>query len=98
MIAPHSDRAPIRTCVGCGTRDHQRGLVRLRIESLGLLSAATPGGSGRSAYVHPRRTCIERVSKRRLLARSLASTPVPQQYESLLDRLHADPTVVISEA
>ena len=64
---------PVRTCVGCGKRAAQRELLRLQAALDGRMVTVPPGntGGGRSAYVHSRRSCIDRLAKSRLLTRSL---------------------------
>ena len=62
---------PVRTCVGCRGRGAKADLVRLVVAD-GVI-AMDPGGSrsGRGAYVHPRRTCVETAMSRGALARAL---------------------------
>ena len=62
---------PVRTCIGCGCREFQSGLLRLQVPPGGGLAVAERPVRGRSAYVHDRRSCIEAVVKSRILRRSL---------------------------
>jgi len=66
-------RQPVRTCVGCGGSAAQHELLRLQVSPDGRMVVVAPGGAraGRSAYVHGRRDCVDRLAKSRLLRRSL---------------------------
>ena len=73
---PEAARAPAptpraRSCAGCGERvslEHrERELVRLVIADGGMVAVDSRGSAfGRGAYVHPRRTCLERAAQRGL--------------------------------
>ena len=68
----HERDDPIRTCVGCGTREPQAPMLRLQVASCRrVVVLAERPVRGRSAYVHDRRQCIEAVAKSRILRRSL---------------------------
>ena len=73
-----------RTCVGCGARDAQANLVRLQPmhgaepgceEAPGqqpvVITVVDKPGPGRSAYLHSRKGCVDRIGKARALGRSL---------------------------
>ena len=66
-------RQPVRTCVGCGKSAVQHELQRLQAGSDGRMVVVAPGQAspGRSAYVHGRSGCVDRLAKSRLLRRSL---------------------------
>ena len=70
-VARIKARHPVRTCIGCGTREPQAQLLRLQVPSSGGLELVERPVRGRSAYVHDRRQCIEAVVKSRILRRSL---------------------------
>lgn len=56
--------APIRTCVGCGSRELQNRLVRLFLGQDGQLMVGH--GHGRGGYLHPRRSCVQAFTKTRV--------------------------------
>ncbi|MFP6626653.1 MAG: YlxR family protein [Deltaproteobacteria bacterium] len=58
-----------RTCVGCRVRSPQADM--LRIQAHDRLGPVEVPGPGRSAYVHRRQECVEALSSRRHLERSL---------------------------
>jgi len=60
---------PVRTCVGCGERAGQRGLVRLRIEGERVVIDRDRKG-GRGACLHADGECLERALRRRALVRA----------------------------
>jgi len=62
---------PIRTCVGCRSRDVRPALVRV-VAREGAL-AIDHGGrfGGRGAYLHPRDGCLETFARRGGFVRSL---------------------------
>ena len=86
---------PVRTCVGCGTRDAQSAMIRLRIDADGGLLALVGRADGRSAYVHRRAACVQGLVKSRGLGRSLRATigrePRLALVEALVRRPDVDP-------
>ena len=64
---------PVRTCVGCGEKAEQQGLVRLRIEGERVEIDREKKG-GRGAWLHPSAACLERAVRRRALARAFRGT------------------------
>lgn len=65
---------PVRTCVGCGQRDAQQAMLRLRMSAGTILVEGEAGGTGRSAYLHSRKPCIQGLVKSKGLTRSLRAT------------------------
>ena len=70
------NQGPIRTCIGCRTREPASTLVRL------VADGDAPGGCavdhertrpGRGAHIHPRAECIDQAARRRALPRALRS-------------------------
>jgi predicted RNA-binding protein YlxR (DUF448 family) len=50
---------PLRTCVSCGKRRKKEELIRLRVNSDGIVVEDRNGkGQGRGAYVCENRTCV----------------------------------------
>jgi uncharacterized protein len=80
---------PVRTCVGCGQRDAQAALVRLRLDAAGRLEVAGGAGGGRGAYVHARPECVAALAKTRLLKRSLHRDVDGAGRRTVIDRLSA---------
>ncbi|MEZ4372697.1 MAG: YlxR family protein [Polyangiaceae bacterium] len=58
---------PVRTCVGCGERDHSGELVSIVLDDEGHpvvdLAGRPSAFGGRGASVHPRRQCLERAAR-----------------------------------
>jgi predicted RNA-binding protein YlxR (DUF448 family) len=66
---PKRQHSPRRTCLGCGARDDQSRLIRLRAGDRGELSA---DGSrlGRGGYLHHGHECWEQFLKRKSVYRA----------------------------
>lgn len=93
MLAAHRHIAT-RTCVACGKRDHQSGLLRLQLGQDARLHVVTMAGAGRSAYLHPEASCLARLNKSRkspLLARSLRQSITDEQKGWVLRELQKRP-------
>ena len=88
----------MRTCVGCGSRAPQPELLRLQLSAAEKLERVHRALPGRSGYLHARRDCLEQMTKRRLLARSLRSAVPRDRLEALREQLLADPAIGFSEA
>jgi predicted RNA-binding protein YlxR (DUF448 family) len=73
---------PVRTCVGCGERVEQRGLVRLRIEGDHVEIDRDRKG-GRGAWLHARDACLEKAVRRRSLARAFRGRPAAVDVTAL---------------
>jgi predicted RNA-binding protein YlxR (DUF448 family) len=69
------DMVPIRTCVGCRGKNAQSRLLRFARRADGHVVPAnvTRELSGRSAYVCPRRACLDQASKRRAFTRAFGT-------------------------
>ena len=76
---------PIRTCIGCGGRDPQPGLIRF-VATLAI-GRSLPG---RGAYLHPRKECWKAFARARGPVRSLRATPTPAERERLVAMLTAE--------
>ncbi|WP_242396255.1 YlxR family protein [Anaeromyxobacter oryzisoli] len=82
--------APIRTCVGCGGKAAQAGLVRLvAAGSRVVIDRARSGGRG--AWLHPTVPCLERAVKRRAFGRALRSEGVQADAIALRGELTGNP-------
>jgi hypothetical protein len=75
-----AESGPIRMCVGCRVRRAQDQLLRFGLQPRDASEPAqiTPtlgarSFGGRSAYLCPRRECLERAIKRRVFARAFTS-------------------------
>jgi predicted RNA-binding protein YlxR (DUF448 family) len=62
---------PTRTCVGCGRRDRQSAMLRLRADGDGRIACANAVRTGRSAYVHAARDCVRGLVRSKVLGKSL---------------------------
>jgi predicted RNA-binding protein YlxR (DUF448 family) len=60
---------PRRTCLGCGARDDQNRLIRLRVGGRGEL-VADDCGAGRGGYLHGARDCWEKFVRRKSVYRA----------------------------
>lgn len=74
---------PFRSCVACRTSRPKRELIRLYPAGDGRLNVDLGGGSGRGAYVCPRRPCLEQAVKRGEFARCLKTAVAPLTVETL---------------
>ncbi len=64
-------KGPVRTCIGCRTRDNVGNLVRITAQGGTCEVDRGQGTPGRGAYVHPRGECLDRVERTSILARAL---------------------------
>jgi len=71
--------APVRTCVGCRTREEKARLLRIVGRDGGIKVDHPQIEPGRGAYLHPRPECLEQALKRRSLGRALRSEIDGQQ-------------------
>ena len=62
---------PVRTCVGCRTRDHQGDLLRVVRVDGRLVPDFHRERSGRGAYVHPSQGCVRAAIARKAFGRAL---------------------------
>ena len=69
------DKTPTRTCAGCRGKAAQHQLLRFTRRDDGHVVPAnvTRDLSGRSAYLCPRRACLDQASKRRAFARAFGT-------------------------
>ena len=58
------EHRPQRTCLGCGSRDDQKNLIRITIAADGEL-ITDPGGYGRGGYLHHRHDCWQAFVRRK---------------------------------
>ena len=84
--------APIRTCVGCGTRVPQEMLVRIVAEGGELKPDPARRALGRGGYLHARAACWQEFARRRGGVRSLRLTPTPLARARLVAALAVDRT------
>jgi predicted RNA-binding protein YlxR (DUF448 family) len=80
---------PRRTCLGCGVRDDQSRLIRLRASARGEL-VADNSGVGRGGYLHYGRDCWEKFLRRKSVYRAfrleIDKTVKQNLIESLKER------------
>lgn len=87
-----SVRPPIRTCVGCRTRDERRNLLRIVSVQPASDEAGTPrylpdtAGTmpGRGAWIHPSEACVAALEKKNGLARAFKRAVPARRVEGLL--------------
>ena len=70
---------PVRTCIGCRSRDEKVRLLRIVARDGGVAVDVRQRQPGRGAYLHPRPECLEQALKRRSLGRALRSEIDGQQ-------------------
>jgi uncharacterized protein len=70
---------PVRTCIGCRSREEKVRLIRIVLRDLGVAVDVRQREPGRGAYLHPRPECLEQALKRRSLGRALRSEIDGQQ-------------------
>jgi len=74
---------PLRSCVACRTVRPKAELIRVYLAPAGGLGIDLGSGSGRGAYVCPRRSCLEQAVKRGEFARCLKVALLPIEVEAL---------------
>ena len=77
---------PVRTCVGCGTRDRRAALARLVIHAGALVVDAGKRAGGRGAYLHTRAACAKAFTRRGGFVRSLRCVITKVEREALFAR------------
>lgn len=88
---------PIRTCVGCRSRDAQSQLVRAvralteQNSRTTLLLDSDGTALGRGAWIHPASSCIDSALKRGGFARSFREPVDPEPFIAEL-RARVDPS------
>ena len=85
-----SSHGPVRTCLGCRTRDAQANLVRVVARDSVLVVDLHGSEPGRGAYVHPRRDCAEQASRRRAWPRAL-KVPAPVADTEAVEHIARNP-------
>jgi predicted RNA-binding protein YlxR (DUF448 family) len=70
---------PVRTCIGCRSREEKVRLIRIVPRNGGVTVDVRQREPGRGAYLHPRSECLEQALKRRSLGRALRSEIDGQQ-------------------
>ncbi len=76
---------PVRTCLGCRSRDDATDLLRVVFKDGVLTPDPEKRLAGRGASLHPRRSCFDRAVKRRAFGRALR-----------LDQTNLDAALVLS--
>lgn len=79
-MQPHR---PQRTCLGCGARDDQKGLLRFVVEPNGELRLDRMG-KGRGGYVHRTERCWEAFLRRKRVYRAFHLEIEPKAKERLV--------------
>ncbi|MCL3860203.1 YlxR family protein [Actinotalea sp. K2] len=103
---------PVRTCVGCRSRDQRSVLLRVVLSTSdeSTIRAVVDEGHvmpGRGAWLHPEPRCLELAERRRALPRALRVTeldtsPVTRWFEHesriVTDGLAARPSFIEKES
>jgi predicted RNA-binding protein YlxR (DUF448 family) len=84
-LSRKSAHAGLRTCLGCGLRDEQNHLIRLRVRDGGL--SADENRTGRGGYLHRRRECWEKFVKRKSVYRAFHTEVARDAKETLVQEL-----------
>ena len=83
---------PIRTCVGCRTRDARSALVRVVARDAALVVDRDGRLAGRGGYFHDRDTCVETFARRGGFVRSLrcvVAKPEREMFRARFPEVHA---------
>lgn len=98
MTRPHRS-LPTRSCIACRTRQAQPRMLRYALRGRELVPrVGVRAMSGRSAYLCPRRACLERALKRRAFGRAFAGRSRPVSFDAVeLDQLWARTLASIQE-
>ncbi len=75
---------PVRTCVICGVKAEKSAMHRIASDFSIDEAKKTPG---RGAYICKHNLCVENISKRNTITRSLRRTPSKEQLEEIRQRL-----------
>ena len=79
---------PMRTCLGCGDVEPQRGLIRIARDGTGTLSVDPQGRlGGRGGYLHPRPECWTRFARRKGSVRSFRAAVDRPARAAVVDQL-----------
>jgi predicted RNA-binding protein YlxR (DUF448 family) len=82
---PKPRHEPVRTCVACRQEAGKRTLLRLVRGADGVVAVdATGRASGRGAYLHRDKECVELARRMRHLERSLGATVAPDLWSELV--------------
>ncbi len=73
----------LRTCIACREVRPKAELIRVHRPFGGALSIDLGGGSGRGAYICPRRSCLEQAVKRGEFGRCLKAPVAPIEVDAL---------------
>ncbi len=75
---------PIRTCIGCRTREPASALIRLVADGDGEVQVDVRHRlPGRGAWIHPTTECIAKAARRRALPRALRREGLAMDTERL---------------
>ena len=91
-------QGPTRTCVGCGSRDAQASMIRLRLRDGATIVRAADAPSGRSAYVHDREGCVSGLVRSKGLGKSLRQAVSKQMRLDIVESLAARSAVTPQHA
>ncbi|MEU7817447.1 YlxR family protein [Pseudonocardia sp. NPDC049154] len=91
MPARNRAQGPVRTCVGCRTREQATGLLRVVAVDGALVPDPRGRLPGRGAWVHPATGCLDRAERRSAFPRALrVPGPLPvTAVRSYLDGISA---------
>ncbi|WP_083275714.1 YlxR family protein [Pseudonocardia sp. HH130630-07] len=74
----HTRSVPIRTCVGCRTRERADALLRVVAENGRAVPDPRRRLPGRGAWLHPRTGCLDRAERRSAFVRALRLRVAPE--------------------
>lgn len=80
---------PVRTCLGCRSRDARSALLRVVAREGRVVPDQSANLPGRGAWVHPTPACVEAAVKRRAFGRALRHE-FPLDADDVLARVVAE--------
>lgn len=88
----------LRSCLGCGTRDERRALIRIAAAGSRVVIDPDRRLPGRGGYLHPRALCLEgflasRIREFRSLKRKINADERRNITRSITVRLDSDTSV-----